>query len=183
MATHRLHAQSLMQIPDVVGSAVGAAPDGEPVIRVFTARHRVLGIPSALDGVTVRSEVSGRYYALRGPTCNTSGDEKCTNAERWPLPVPTGVSVGHPAITAGTIGARVKSANGVFVLSNNHVLANANQASTGDFILQPGSFDGGTILGGDDIANLTDFEPIKFCTVFFIWLICDQTNTIDAAIA
>jgi|GEM_PF-175741 len=182
IVTHRLHAQNLMQIADVVGSAIGVAPDGEPVIRVFTARHRVLGIPNILDGVAVRPEVSGRVYALRGATCNTSGDEKCTNAERWPLPVPIGVSVGHPAITAGTIGARVTNGTDVFLLSNNHVLANINQASLGDPILQPGSFDGGT-SPGDAIASLTAFEPIKFCTVFWIWLICDQTNTIDAAIA
>ena len=141
IATHRLHAQSLMQIPDVVGSGIGVAPDGEPVIRVFTARHRVLGIPNALDGLTVRPEVSGRVYALRGATCNTSGDVKCTNAERWPLPVPIGVSVGHPAITAGTIGARVTKEGNVFVLSNNHVLAAINQGRPGDFVLQPGSFD------------------------------------------
>jgi hypothetical protein len=182
IATHRLHAQNLMRIPDVVGSAIGVAPDGEPVIRVFTARHQVLGIPNALDGLTVRPEVSGRVYALRGATCNTSGDEKCTNAERWPLPVPIGVSVGHPAITAGTIGARVTKEGNVFVLSNNHVLAAINQGLLGDFVLQPGSFDGGT-SPGDAIASLTDFEPLKFCTVYFIWIICQQTNTIDAAIA
>jgi len=182
VATHRLHAQNLMQIPDVVGSAVGVAPDGEPVIRVFTARHRVLGVPNVLDGLSVRPEVTGRVYALRGATCNASGDEKCTNAERWPLPVPIGVSVGHPAITAGTIGARVTKEGNVFVLSNNHVLAAINQGLPGDFIIQPGSFDGGT-SPDDAIASLTDFEPIKFCTVFFIWIMCQQTNTIDAAIA
>jgi hypothetical protein len=182
LATHRLRAPGLMRNRDVVGSAVGVGPDGEPAIRVFTARHGVTGIPAVLDGVAVRPEVSGRFYALRGPTCDVSGDQACTNAERWPLPVPTGVSVGHPDITAGTIGARVTRDGEFFVLSNNHVLANVNRGSPGDPILQPGSYDGGA-SPGDAIATLTDFEPIKFCTVYFIWIICQQSNSIDAAIA
>lgn len=182
IAVHQRHGQRLMGISDVVGSGIGLGPDGQPIIKVFTARHGVRGIPDVLEGVLVRTEVSGRFYALRGETCDATGDGLCTTAERWPLPVPTGVSVGHPAITAGTIAARVTNGTNVFVLSNNHVLANTNQAAIGDPILQPGSFDGGT-NPDDSIATLATFEPIKFCTVWFIWLICEETNTIDAAIA
>jgi len=178
---HR-HLNWLMRIPDVVGTGVGIGPDGLPAIKVFTKVHGVKGIPEWLESTPVQVEVSGRFYALRGETCDTSGDSICKAWERWPLPVPTGVSVGHPDITAGTIAARVTNGTEVFILSNNHVLANVNQAAIGDPILQPGSFDGG--LNPDDaIANLTAFEPIKFCTVFWIWIICDETNTIDAAIA
>jgi hypothetical protein len=172
----------LMNLSDVVGTGVGIGSDGLPAIKVFTARHGVPGIPERLESTPVHVEVTGRFYALRGPTCGTEGDPVCTVAKRWPLPVPTGVSVGHPAITAGTIAARVKKDNDVFILSNNHVLANVNQATIGDAILQPGAYDGG-INPDDAIANLTDFQPITFCTVFYIWLICNQTNTIDAAIA
>jgi hypothetical protein len=170
-----------MRISDVVGTGVGIGSDGLPAIKVFTARHGVLGIPEWLESTPVHVEVTGRFHALRGVTCDTAGDGVCTVAERWPLPVPTGVSVGHPAITAGTIAARVKKGTEVFILSNNHVLANVNQASIGDSILQPGAYDGGTL--DDAIAKLTDFQPITFCDVFFIWLICNQTNTMDAAIA
>jgi hypothetical protein len=89
-------------------------------------------------------------------------------------PAPVGFSVGHPAITAGTIGARVVNSVGdVFILSNNHVLANGNDASIGDAILQPGPFDGGT--AADQIATLSDFKPIDFSG--------NPTNTMDAAIA
>ena len=177
---HR-HLNWLMRISDVVGTGVGIGPEGLPAIKVFTTRHGVPGIPEWLESTPVHVEVSGRFYALRGPTCDTTGDKVCTASERWPLPVPTGVSVGHPAITAGTIAARVTNGTNVYVLSNNHVLANINQATPGDLILQPGTYDGGT--ADDAIANLTDFQPIAFCDVFFIWLICNQTNTIDAAIA
>jgi hypothetical protein len=178
---HR-HIENLMGIRDVVGTGVGIGSDGLPAIKVFTAKHGVAGIPEMLESIPVHVEVTGRFYALRGPTCDSSGDGVCTVAERWPLPVPTGVSVGHPAITAGTIAARVKKGGDVFILSNNHVLANVNQATIEDAILQPGAYDGG-INPADAIANLTDFQPITFCTVFYIWLICNQTNTIDAAIA
>jgi hypothetical protein len=174
--------ETLMDKSGVVGTATGITPEGEAVVKVFTSRAGIRGIPASLDGVRVRSEVSGKFYALRGETCESSGDNVCTNSERWPLPVPIGVSVGHPAITAGTFGARVTDGASVFMLSNNHVLANINQANLGDPILQPGSFDGGE-NSDDAVANLSAYEPIDFCATFFIWLICSQTNTIDAAIA
>jgi len=125
---HR-HIGTLMGIPDVVGTGVGIGPDGLPAIKVFTTRHGVSGIPEWLESTPVHVEVTGRFYALRGETCDaksSTSDGVCTVAERWPLPVPTGVSVGHPAITAGTIAARVQKGTEVFILSNNHVLANVN---------------------------------------------------------
>ena len=98
----------------------------------------------------------------------------CDGKTLCPRPVPIGVSTGHPAITAGTIGARIKDAVGrVYALSNNHVYAATNSALKGDNVLQPGTFDGG-VNPSDAIGTLFDFEPIKF----------DGTNnTMDAAIA
>lgn len=94
---------------------------------------------------------------------------------RFTRPVPTGVSTGHPNITAGTIAARVKDGQGnVYALSNNHVYADVNSASIGDNVLQPGPSDGG-VDPGDAIGTLSDFEPIKFGK--------KQTNSMDAAIA
>ena len=84
-------------------------------------------------------------------------------------PAVPGYSIGHKDITAGTFGCVVKR-NGVrHILSNNHVLANINQGKIGDEILQPGSYDGGTVEN-DTIALLADYEPIKIsggsnCTV------------------
>jgi hypothetical protein len=44
-------------------------------------------------------------------------------------PLIAGASVGHVAITAGTLGAFVKTADGeLAILSNNHVLADENRA-------------------------------------------------------
>jgi hypothetical protein len=75
-------------------------------------------------------------------------------------PAPGGVSIGHRDITAGTLGCLVKKDGQTFILSNNHVLANSNDAQIGDPILQPGPYDGGR-LPQDHIANLEQFVPIS----------------------
>ena len=76
-------------------------------------------------------------------------------------PAPGGVSIGHMEITAGTLGCLVKKNGKKHILSNNHVLANSNNAQPGDYILQPGPYDGGK-FPADRIARLTDFVPIVF---------------------
>lgn len=76
-------------------------------------------------------------------------------------PAPGGVSIGHVNITAGTLGCLVQKNETIYILSNNHVLANSNAASIGDPILQPGPHDGGQ-HPQDHIAQLSDFVPIVF---------------------
>lgn len=81
-------------------------------------------------------------------------------------PAPGGVSVGHFAITAGTLGCLVRGNSAPrhvrrMILSNNHVLANSNAAQLGDAIIQPGRVDGGS-RPGDVIAVLERFVPINF---------------------
>jgi len=76
-------------------------------------------------------------------------------------PMQPGVSIGHYRITAGTFGAVAHTPGGkAVILSNNHVLANTNDAAPGDPIYQPGPIDGGN---EDDIVGyLEKFYPIKF---------------------
>jgi len=75
-------------------------------------------------------------------------------------PAPGGVSIGHRDITAGTLGCLVKKGGQIMILSNNHVLANSNDANIGDAVLQPGPHDGGRDPD-DRIATLADFVPIS----------------------
>jgi hypothetical protein len=75
-------------------------------------------------------------------------------------PAPGGVSIGHHAITAGTLGCLVTKFNQTYILSNNHVLANSNDAEAGDAIFQPGPHDGGTTA--DQIGTLAEFVSIDF---------------------
>lgn len=88
-------------------------------------------------------------------------------------PVLCGVSVGHPNVTAGTLGCLVEKDGNHYILSNNHVLADSNAAAPGDPIIQPGTVDGGT-SPDNDIATL---EP--YCEIDF----SGEPNAIDAAIA
>jgi len=75
----------------------------------------------------------------------------------WVRPLIPGYSIGHYKITAGTLGAIVDRNGEKLILSNNHVLANCNDANVGDSIIQPGSYDGGT----EKVAELCDFEEIE----------------------
>lgn len=92
-----------------------------------------------------------------------SGDVDRT--ARW-RPARPGISFGHAAITAGTLGAvvRDKTTGATYMLSNNHVCANSSdgvdgRADAGDAVLQPGAYDGG-VVGDDVIGNLERFVPI-----------------------
>jgi hypothetical protein len=78
-------------------------------------------------------------------------------------PIPAGVSIGHHLITAGTLGVTVKDrlTGETLLLSNNHVLANSNDAQLGDAILQPGPADGGQDPN-DIIARLERFIPLRY---------------------
>lgn len=81
-------------------------------------------------------------------------------------PAPGGVSVAHLRVTAGTIGClsvgRSAPRNSrLMILSNNHVLANSNNAVFGDCVCQPGPADGGR-CPNDQIAILERFVPINF---------------------
>jgi hypothetical protein len=95
-------------------------------------------------------------------------------------PAMGGYSIGHYKITAGTAATGAydltpfpsKPAS-YYILSNNHVLANSNNANLGDPILQPGPYDGG-VYPRDFIGRLA-----RFITIFFD----GRCNYIDAAIA
>jgi hypothetical protein len=89
-------------------------------------------------------------------------------------PIQPGFSVGHPKITAGTLGAIVRKNKKLYILSNSHVLANSGKGQKGDGILFPGKDDGGK-LDADTIAQLEDFIAFQ--------LGGDFTNSADCAIA
>ena len=106
-------------------------------------------IPRSLEGISTDVQETGVIRALQDHTA------------RW-RPAPGGVSCGHVDITADTLGCLVIRGDQLYILSNNHVLANSNQGQAGDPILQPGPHDGGTMA--DQIATLDDFVPINFGT-------------------
>jgi len=127
-------------------------------------------LPTAIDGILTDVEEVGEIWAFQA----------INSAQRFSRlrPAPCGVSVGHYAVSVGTIGAVVRDSgrqdNGRrYILSNNHVLANSNNASIGDPIFQPGGLDGG-IATANRIGALRRFVPLKFD---------GRQNTVDCAIA
>ncbi|MCU0464740.1 MAG: S1 family peptidase [Anaerolineae bacterium] len=77
--------------------------------------------------------------------------------------IPSGVSMGHQSISAGTLGVPVKdrATGDKLLLSNNHVFANSNDANVGDSILQPGPMDGGN-FPADIVARLERYVPLRY---------------------
>ncbi len=178
MATQDRSTNALMGHPEVVGTGTGLGDNGELAVVVYTMSPvpqkgaftsatlenvpALDAIPQTIDGLPVKVKVTGKFVIHADPTA------------RFARPVPIGVSTGHPDITAGTIGCRVRDGQeNVYALSNNHIYANSNDASIGDNALQPGPSDGGQDPE-DAIGTLYDYEPIKFD---------GSNNYMDAAIA
>jgi hypothetical protein len=153
------HETGLMTMNNVVAIGVGLKTVGdvqtnEPCV-VVSVIKKLPGIqlsesarvPNTLGGIKTDVVETGRIFALQDPT------------ERM-RPARPGISIGHYQITAGTLGCLVQRNGQVFILSNNHVLANSNAAQLGDAILQPGPHDGGS--SADQIGTLEQFVPIGF---------------------
>jgi len=181
----RIHEARLFRKRNVVGvgiakKVVGGHPTDEPCVVVFVERKVPRAqlrpkdlIPETIEGMKTDVVETGRIQALQART------------DRW-RPAPGGVSIGHYRITAGTLAVVARRAGVRMILSNNHVLANANAAAIGDPILQPGPYDGGT--DRDRIATLEVFVPIVFDR-FLDWLLSlfgiarPVRNVVDAALA
>jgi hypothetical protein len=177
-AVQEKHTKKLMATKGVVGTAVGHNHEKRLAVKVFIAKAGIAGIPKKLDGVPVHTVVTGPITARKGrpPGKGGGNDDKVEvdRTARFDRPVPIGVSTGHPNVTAGTISCRVTDGINVYALSNNHVYADENQASQGDVVLQPGTYDGG-VAPADSIGTLDSYVEIDFSLL--------GLNTVDAAIA
>jgi len=56
--------QKVLSKKDVVGTAVGLDSEGNAIIRVFTAKSGVGGIPKEQDGVKIVAQVTGPINSL-----------------------------------------------------------------------------------------------------------------------
>lgn len=74
-------------------------------------------------------------------------------------PVKPGYSIGHPDITAGTLGFFAKRNGKKCLVTNAHVGANTNKGKLGDPIYYPGPHDGGTEK--NTIGHLVVTIPIE----------------------
>jgi hypothetical protein len=157
--TKREHEGRLMRLKNVVAVGVGYKTVGNVrtdelsvVVSVIKKLPLVqlperARVPRTIGGMPTDVVETGLIFAQQDPTDKMR-------------PARPGISIGHFQITAGTLGCLVERAGQVYILSNNHVLANSNAAQIGDAILQPGPHDGGT--SADQIGTLEQFVPIGF---------------------
>ncbi|MGI8772751.1 MAG: hypothetical protein ACR2JE_15105 [Acidobacteriaceae bacterium] len=80
---------------------------------------------------------------------------------------------------SGTLGALVADqSNNQYILSNNHVLAESDQANSGDSIIQPGLVDTGCTPLSAGVTGIRAIASLKY----WVPLISNTTN-VDAALA
>ena len=163
------HTRSLRLNKGVLGTGVSwDQVEATAVVKIFTNRPNINGLPSFIDGKPVVVENIGDVKAL-GYIPQIIPDESTAEplaggtvpTDRFDRPVPIGVSVGHPGVTAGTLGCRVNAGCHNYILSNNHVIAGSNNAAINDNILQPGVYDGG-LNPADTVGYLEAFVPLVF---------------------
>jgi hypothetical protein len=137
---------------------------GTPVVQVYVAE------PTSLDdlkSVLVDDMGIEAAAAADAPVNVEVVGEIDSFSHRFKIrPAPGGVSIGHCRVTAGTLGCLARGQSGnrrrrVLLLSNNHVIANSNNARFGDPIIQPGRYDRGR-CPADRIAILERFVRIRF---------------------
>lgn len=198
------HEADLLPLENVVGVGVGykiraGKPTGELALIVYVEKKRSKRSLSKANTVPASLTVAARTSVV--PQLLTDEERiKTLPVASVPVEVPTdvkevgrieaqtfqdrlrpvkpGFSLGHFSITAGTFGCLVRDLtppHAIYLLSNNHVLANSNAANIGDPILQPGPFDGGQDPE-DIVAKLERFMPIRFGSP-------EAYNLVDAALA
>jgi hypothetical protein len=160
-------------------------------VRVKYAKHQLSKkslLPKTIGGLPVDVEESGLFRrfvnvsAGSGTNPAVTGSAKAFDAQMPDpkariRPAQPGCSIGFqdlgdPLVMAGTFGALVKDAAGIYILSNNHVLADEDRLSSGAAIFQPGLLDGGD-TNSDQFASLARAIPLQ----------AGAGNTMDAAIA
>lgn len=162
---------SARSMPETVGLGVGKNNQKENVLAVRfygkdnSWRNHVANFLRNVSRGELDIQTTDRPVAF-------GNDDEITWHRSRTRPLKIGCSISHGNVTAGTLGCFVQDKHGnVCILSNNHVIANQNDANKGDKICQPGTYDKGTIAS-DSVATLSNFVKIA-----------GAHNLVDAAIA
>jgi hypothetical protein len=138
---------SLMQQPEILGTAIGLDDTGKPTLKVYVhreaanAEQAIGNLPQEVRGTPVQVELMDEIRAMG-------------NTQRQTPPISLGTSGGwaydlsRGYCCAGTLGALVKIGITHYILSACHVLegdtvlgGNNRIAQTGDPVIQPGLVD------------------------------------------
>jgi len=138
---------SLMQRPEILGTAVGLGDTGDPVLVVYVDRDAanveqvVRTLPRDVRGTPVHMELMDEIRAM-GYTAKQTPPISLGTSGGWTYDLANGYCCG------GTLGALVQIGTTKYILSACHVLegdivlgGNNRIAQTGDPIIQPGLID------------------------------------------
>jgi hypothetical protein len=177
-------AKGVLPVGNIVGVGIAeketkGRPTGQLAIKIYVEKKNdgtftissEADIPPTFSGFKTDVVEIGLIEAFHETAESLA--EALVDRQSYPRPVPCGVSVGHPRVTAGTAGCLVYDDQAVYILSNNHVLANVNNAKIGEPIIQPGVVDGGQVPR-DQIGQLVDFVPLQMN---------GPPNSVDCALA
>lgn len=158
MTRAEVQAVASKHIPTLRQSPIyqGYQAEEDRIVILVSRKPKPGQLPTTLDNIPVEYRVVGEL-----------GIMSWTERER---PAIGGLSISHPDVTVGTLGSIVTIGGKPYIISNNHVIANCNNASKGDSIYQPGVYDGGS--EDDTIGYLYSWK----------WLV-DEHNKIDFAVA
>lgn len=137
-------------------------------------------IPEQIDGIPTDIIESAPAFAIgKASAAAPLAAPACTGRRREAQrPLIGGISTAHQDVTAGTLGYFCRSLRHgddpgmIYILSNNHVLANVNMGAPADRIYQPGPADGGDVTS--HVANLVRYKSID---------LSGAPNKVDCAIA
>jgi hypothetical protein len=137
----------LLQQAEILGTAVGVAATGVPVLTVYVDRDAanvgevIRNLPRELRGVGVNVELTDEIQAM-AHTAKQAPPIQLGTSGGWSRDLANGYCCG------GTLGSLVKIGTAQYILSNCHIFegdtvlgGNKIIAQTGDPIIQPGLID------------------------------------------
>ena len=166
----------------VAEKIVAGKPTGVLAVKFFVKTKYPKGavrslLPKTIDGVPTDVEQAGTFRAFARRRGTAAVRAALPNPRARARPALPGSSIGFRIagdqyVMGGTFGALVKTSSQVYILSNNHVLADENRLRIGAPIYQPALLDHGRVES-DQIAELARFVKLQ----------ANRFNKIDAAIA
>jgi len=171
---------TLMQQPEILGTAVGVDAGGAPVLTVYVDRdaanagEAIRKLPRAVGGIGVQIHPTDKFRA--------SGGRRHRRLQVPPIRLGTSggwsQDLANGFCCGGTLGSLVQIGDQQYILSNYHVFesdivpgGNGTVAMTGDSIIQPGLIDVGcNVDGAQSVATLEKTSSLP-------------DNNVDCAIA
>jgi len=160
IAAQKKATPGLLRKSGIIGTGVSVDARGKPVVVVY-AEHPGARVPRDVEGIPTLTLVTGPVIAYVKPGSGS---------------LHMGTSAGNDGeCGAGTLGCVVVKGGVDYFLSNNHVFARENAASSGERIDAPGRYDSRpSCAQTPQCATLSEWEPIRFN---------GPVNVIDAALA